>query len=129
RRQQRPRLPDPGHELRHLQAVEDVPGPARGDDLVHQLGRHRGQRLVRRGRPARPRAAVTPPPSGPPDNGPRPRPPCCGRGRGDVRPGQILPGHPYLRWTRPSVVTAGRPLVPTTTILTVCLALARPTDQ
>ncbi|TVZ82393.1 hypothetical protein FB157_125154 [Streptomyces sp. BK340] len=29
----------------------------------------------------------------------------------------------YLTWTRPSVVTVGRPRVPTTTIFTVCLAL------
>ena len=41
RRERGPGLPDQGHELRLLQAVEDLPGPARRDDLVHQLGRHR----------------------------------------------------------------------------------------
>ncbi|CAA9271629.1 MAG: GH18 / CBM16, partial [uncultured Corynebacteriales bacterium] len=50
-------LPGPGHRLRQLPAAAHLPGPARGDDLVGQLGPGPGVRLRGRGRrPARPAA-------------------------------------------------------------------------
>ena len=57
-----------GHQLRLVQALEDVAGPPRRDDLVDQLGRHGGQRLVQRGGPARARRCRNAPadPSGRP---------------------------------------------------------------
>lgn len=52
----------------------------------------------------------------------RPWNPCRNRAC-SVRPPPTLRRCAYLRYTMPSVVTVGRPDVPTTTILTVCLAL------
>ena len=60
-REQRAGLPGQGHELRIVQAVQDLPGAARRDDLVDELGRQGGQRLVERGGSARPRPAVAGP--------------------------------------------------------------------
>ncbi|CAM5458169.1 hypothetical protein STENM36S_09593 [Streptomyces tendae] len=56
--QRRPGLPHQGDQLRLLQAAADVPRPAGRDDLVHQLGRDGGQRVVQRSGGARGRAAV-----------------------------------------------------------------------
>ena len=57
--QQRAGLPHQGHQLRLLQALQDLPGPAGRHDLVHQLGRGRRQRVVRLRRSARTRPVTT----------------------------------------------------------------------
>ncbi len=84
RRQQRPRLPDPRHRLRLLQALQDLPGPARRDDLVHQLGREPPAT------PGRTRSARTsthsPKPSGGP---PRSTAPVVANGGRCGRPGPV----------------------------------------
>ncbi len=57
--EQRVGLPGQRHQLRFLQALQNLPGPARRDDLVDGLGRVGGQRVVELGGGARARARLT----------------------------------------------------------------------
>jgi hypothetical protein len=83
-------------------------------DQVHGQGCKRMRRTPRiraRGAPQPPRSAWW----SNPREAPPIRVPCAAT--------HTLCSGAYLRYTRPSVVTAGRPEVPTTTTFTVCLAL------